>query len=221
MTATSGTNAIASSRPLRADAQRNRERILAAAREVFVDQGLSAPLDAIAQRADVGIATLYRRFADRDALVREIALDAFRAVTAAAHGAAASADAGSTTVMRFFQQIIELRLGVLVANLFPVIEAQVRNDAEVASAAAQLGRALDDLVATARSAGELREDVTADDLVGLLALLTRPLPGMPLAYAEQLTPRMLHLLAEGLGTAAATPAPAAPDHPQEWAGLPR
>lgn len=208
-------------RPLRADAQRNRERVLAAAREVFVELGVAAPLDAIAQRAGVGIATLYRRFVDRDALVREIALEAFGAVTAAAGDAASKRSAGTTILQQFFRQILELRLGVLMATLFSVIEAQVRSDTDVAKAAAHLGRALDALVAAAQEAGELRDDVTADDLVALLALLTRPLPGMPPSYAEQLTPRLLHLLAEGLETPRPTPAPAPPQRPPEWPPLPR
>ena len=52
-------------RPLRRDAQRNREAILAAARQVFCDHGLEAPLEEIARRAGVGIGTLYRRFPSR------------------------------------------------------------------------------------------------------------------------------------------------------------
>ena len=54
---------------LRADAERNRQRIIEAARAVFAEAGLDVPLEAIAQRAGVGIATLYRRFPTRDDLV--------------------------------------------------------------------------------------------------------------------------------------------------------
>jgi AcrR family transcriptional regulator len=208
-------------RPLRADAQRNRERILAAAREVFVAHGVAAPLDAIAQRAGVGIATLYRRFPDREALVREIAMDAFAAVRGAAEAAVTDARGDTTVVKTFFRRIAELRLGVLMATLFPVVEAQVRTDPGVAAAAGRLGVALDELVAAAQTAGELRGDVTADDLIGLLAMLTRPLPGMPAAFAEQLTPRLLHLVAEGLESSTATPAPAVPERPGDWPPLPR
>jgi AcrR family transcriptional regulator len=56
-------------RPLRADAERNRQRIIEAARAVFAERGLDAPLDAIAERAGVGQATLYRRFPSREDLV--------------------------------------------------------------------------------------------------------------------------------------------------------
>src|SRR5215217_7673181 len=64
-----------SGRPLRADARRNRERILKAARAVFADQGIDAQIDDVAKRAKVGVGTVYRHFptkeALRDALVRE------------------------------------------------------------------------------------------------------------------------------------------------------
>ena len=56
----------------RADALRNRERIVAAAREMFVEFGSDVPLDEIARRAEVGNATLYRHFADRGELIREV-----------------------------------------------------------------------------------------------------------------------------------------------------
>ena len=60
---------MSSTRPLRADAERNRARILAAAAEVFADRGLDVSLDEIAAHAGVGIGTVYRRFPDKDALI--------------------------------------------------------------------------------------------------------------------------------------------------------
>ena len=59
-------------RPLRADAERNRLRILEAAHEVFGERGLHATLDEVAERAGVGVGTVYRRFPDREALVRAV-----------------------------------------------------------------------------------------------------------------------------------------------------
>jgi AcrR family transcriptional regulator len=56
-------------RPLRADAERNRQRILDAAAELFAERGLHVSLDEVAERAGVGVGTVYRRFADRDALI--------------------------------------------------------------------------------------------------------------------------------------------------------
>jgi len=62
---------VTTARPLRADAQQNRDAIVAAAREVFGEQGLEAPLGAVARRAGVGSATLYRRFGSKTELVAE------------------------------------------------------------------------------------------------------------------------------------------------------
>src|SRR5437870_4758030 len=76
MPAINGRNpSVSRRRGLRADAMRNRAHVLAAARDVFVEHGADAPLDEIARRAGVGIATLYRRFPDREALLRAVALD--------------------------------------------------------------------------------------------------------------------------------------------------
>src|SRR5690242_766261 len=61
---------IAARPDLRADARRNQERLLVAARAVFAERGIDAPMATVARRAGVGVATLYRRFPNRDALVR-------------------------------------------------------------------------------------------------------------------------------------------------------
>src|SRR5574342_294589 len=56
-------------RPLRADAERNRRRVLSAASDLFAERGLDVSLDEIAAAAGVGVGTVYRRFADKDALI--------------------------------------------------------------------------------------------------------------------------------------------------------
>src|SRR5215472_12328655 len=70
-----GCGAGSAPRRLRADAARNRAAIVAAAREVFAEQGLEAPLEEIAMRAGVGIATLYRRFPGREQLIAAALVD--------------------------------------------------------------------------------------------------------------------------------------------------
>jgi AcrR family transcriptional regulator len=65
------------SRPLRADARRNREKVLAAARAVFGDQGVDAQMDDVARRADVGVGTVYRHFPTKDALLHALAEELF------------------------------------------------------------------------------------------------------------------------------------------------
>src|SRR5829696_6933448 len=78
---------------LRADAERNRRRIVAAAQAVFAESGLDAPLEAIAQRAGVGIATLYRRFPTREDLVAASFAPKMAEYTAAIEEALQAADA--------------------------------------------------------------------------------------------------------------------------------
>jgi AcrR family transcriptional regulator len=68
-------------RPQRADARRNYEKVLAAAREVFAEEGTAAPLDDIARRADVGIATLYRHFPTRQHLLEAVYVGEFEAIS--------------------------------------------------------------------------------------------------------------------------------------------
>lgn len=82
----------APARPLRADAERNRQRIIAAAREVFAARGVEVTLDDIARHAGVGVGTVYRRFADRDALVEAVFEDQVERLGAVAQEATECAD---------------------------------------------------------------------------------------------------------------------------------
>jgi AcrR family transcriptional regulator len=72
-------------KPLRADARRNREKVLAAARAVFSDQGVDAQMDDVARRADVGVGTVYRHFPTKDALLSALAEELFETLAAHAH----------------------------------------------------------------------------------------------------------------------------------------
>ncbi|RMI29378.1 TetR/AcrR family transcriptional regulator [Nocardia stercoris] len=82
-------------RPLRADARRNRERVLAAAREAFAAEGISVPLDEIARRAGVGPGTVYRHFPTKEALFHAAILDNMERTIARARELSAAADPGS------------------------------------------------------------------------------------------------------------------------------
>ena len=75
---------LALRRPSRADARRNYDALIAAARQTFAELGTSAPLEEIARRADVGIGTLYRNFATREALIESVYLEEVEAVCEAA-----------------------------------------------------------------------------------------------------------------------------------------
>ena len=74
-------------RPLRADARRNRERVIAAARVVFAEQGRDAQMDDVASRAGVGVGTVYRHFPTKEALIEALAIDRFERSSALGHEA--------------------------------------------------------------------------------------------------------------------------------------
>lgn len=182
-------------RPLRADARRNRERIVAAAVELFADEGVDVPLDAIARRADVGIGTLYRRFPDRAELLRAVAHHAFTSVRELA--AQLRRDPPEQPIARFLQGVAELRVGVLTTSLLPSL-TEMAPDPELDRTLEELVGEVERLVEVAQERGELRTDVTADDLLILLALVTRPLDGLPVSYSEAALPRILQLAVDGL-----------------------
>src|SRR5919112_521068 len=80
--------AAADERPLRADARRNREKVLAAARSVFSEHGRDAQIEDVARRGGVGVGTVYRHFPTKEALIEALMVDSFEAT--AAEGVAAT-----------------------------------------------------------------------------------------------------------------------------------
>jgi AcrR family transcriptional regulator len=84
---------IESGKPLRADARRNRERILRAARAVFADKGIDAQIDDVAKRAKVGVGTVYRHFPTKEALVDALIRERFEVIAGYAREALERADA--------------------------------------------------------------------------------------------------------------------------------
>ncbi len=90
--------AVPAERPLRADAARNRERILEAAAELFAARGLEVTLDDIAAQAGLGVGTVYRRFPNRDALVEALFEQRLAGIVAVAEGALAEPDSWAGVV---------------------------------------------------------------------------------------------------------------------------
>lgn len=101
----------------RADALRNRERIVTAAREMFVEFGPDVPLDEVARRAAVGNATLYRNFPDRAALVHEVVLAVTSRTTDRAEEAAAEESDPFAALSRFVHAAADERIGALCPML--------------------------------------------------------------------------------------------------------
>ena len=152
-------------RRLRADAERNRAAILAAAREVFAEQGLEAPLEEIAARAGVGIATLYRRFPAREQLVAAALVEKITQYAEAAELALAIPDPWAGFVS-FTERICELQAGD--RGLSDLLSMTLPADEQVEQLRRQANDKVIELVERAKAAGRLREDFVGEDLLLLL-----------------------------------------------------
>ncbi len=199
----------------RADAHRNRERIIAAAREVFVESGPDAPLDEIARRAGVGNATLYRNFADRRELFRTVMLSALDEVARGGETAMAEEPDAFGALARFVHESAEARVGALCTLLGPL---DPRPDVELSAATDHVRDVVESLLRRARSAGQLRADVGASDVMLALAQLTRPLAGSGCGSIQHFVHRHLQLFLDGLRAPARSVLPGAPSAWRTCAG---
>ncbi|MFV8163198.1 TetR/AcrR family transcriptional regulator [Mycobacterium sp. 134] len=192
-------------RALRADARRNREKLLEAAQAEFQERGLGAPLEAIAARAGVSIGTLYNRFGTREDLI-DAALSALLAQTLAdLSERALSADSAWDRFATFIFGLCDMQAGdhafsdAMCTSRYasPAIE-------QICQASLELGSRL---IAGAQADGSLRADVTVDDLFTAL-WLNACLADHGGPDAAAVARRQIALLLDGLRAAAATPLPA-------------
>ena len=153
-------------RPLRADAQRNRARILEAAEVVFAAEGIEVPVDTIAEKAGVGVGTLYRHFPTKEKLCEAILLDRLSALTLDARALAVAEDPAAA-FFGFLGHIVEqgaAKRDLLVA----VMGAGVEFEAAAAEVKEGLRDAVGVLLERAKGVGAVRPDVTATMVVALV-----------------------------------------------------
>jgi AcrR family transcriptional regulator len=195
-------------RPMRADARRNHEQLLAAARDVVVERGAGAPLDEVARRAGVGIGTLYRRFPSRPALLRAVVVDALQRTAEAAEAALAEESDGFAALVRYMHAVLDFRVSAVIPTVLDTLDLEdddVRSAREASAGLAQR------IVDAAHADGSLAADVTFGDIGTLLVRLSRPLPGsVPADIDEQLAHRHLDLLIDGLRPAPGRHEPGGP-----------
>ncbi|MGI5472586.1 TetR/AcrR family transcriptional regulator [Streptomyces sp. CA-132043] len=130
-----------SGRELRADARLNREQIIAAARDLLAERGPDVPAEEVARRAGVGTGTLYRRFPDRQALMRAVAFDGFHRVVAIARTAEDEEPDAWRALSRFVHQAgTELRLATWLSVWFATTWAELQEDPRTAGCAAFCSR---------------------------------------------------------------------------------
>jgi AcrR family transcriptional regulator len=162
---------------LRADAQRNRDHIVAAAQTLFLDRGVNVPLEDIAAAAGVGIGTLYRRFPDRDALIlatNEASLTRLADLAEAAW--TEEPDAGAALARFLRACIVDVRLGALPSTLEPKMHADMRAAAELVAPRQKIIDLLTMMITTARDNGLLRPDV---GLAEIALIMTLQVYGVP------------------------------------------
>ena len=156
-----------SNRPKRADALRNYEKLVAAAREAFTEADRSASLEDIARRAGVGIGTLYRNFPTRADLVQAVYVDEVEALSRSAEELAHLEpwDALSGWLHRFVGYVATKQ--ALADELFAVVDPE--RQAVFAGCRAMLDTAGEPLLRRAQDAGIVRPDVTIGEVVRMVA----------------------------------------------------
>jgi AcrR family transcriptional regulator len=181
-------------RPLRRDARLNRERIIAAAREVFAARGLTASLDDVARHAGVGVGTVYRRFPTKEALL-EVALDERLEEHVRAAEAALAAPTGWDGLVEFLRRAAEMQAAdrglrdlVLGADFHARHKARARDRIEPP---------IRQLVDRAHREGSLRPDVTVEDLP-LLLMMVSEVAHHSHTVRPDVYARYLQLLIDGL-----------------------
>ena len=159
---------------MRADARRNRERLMTAARDVFVERGPEASLEEIARRADVGIATLYRHFVDRGSLMHAVVLHALTSTAEAVERARREHADPMDALAAYIHTVINLRASAVIPALLEAIDL---DEPQIKQARTTAARLVEELLDDARKAGRLREDAAFADIGLLVVRFSQPLPG--------------------------------------------
>lgn len=187
----------------RADARRNRKRIIAGARELFAEQGFEAQVGDIARAAGVGVGTVYRHFPDKCDLLQALIEARFEGLAEAAREGIANPDPweGFEGFMRYSAEVMA-RDRALSEAMFERGE-MMRAGAEGAG----MPELLDELVGRAQEAGALREEFVWEDIPGLVCGMGRALKYGVIGPHEMSWQRYLAILLDGLRAPGTTPLP--------------
>ena len=164
-------------RPLRADARRNRERVLEAARTAFSAEGSGVPLDEIARRAGVGPGTVHRHFPTKEALFEAVVVDHLRQLADEAEAALRAEDVGSVFFVFLLRMIREAGVKKDLTDVLSGTGVKLSDTTR--KVAADLRETFAKLLAHAQRAGAVRADVDAGEVQGIvLAALTAEQAGV-------------------------------------------
>jgi AcrR family transcriptional regulator len=155
-------------RAMRADARRNRERVLAAAHEVFSEEGAGVQIEAIARRAGVGVGTLYRHFPTKEALIRELGRHLAAQCAADAAKALEMDDPWESVAWLVHRNAEGMARDAGLRETF----ASVRLRDDCPFEAAQIEGGVAALLDRAQRAGVVRTDLNVDDFLALMCGLS-------------------------------------------------
>ena len=192
-----------SERPLRADAERNRRRIMVAARELFAARGLEVTLNDIARHAGVGVGTVYRRFPDKEVLIEALFEERVAELEAIAIAGLAAADP--------WEGIVATLTGVLELQeadrgFKELILSVNRTRDGIAPIRARLAPVVAEMMARAKAAGQLREDIVPQDFP-LLQILLGAVIDVSRDASPGLWRRYLEVMLQGMRADPSPPAP--------------
>jgi AcrR family transcriptional regulator len=180
--------------PLRADAERNRQRLLASAKELFAARGLEVTLDEVARHAGVGTGTAYRRFPNKDALVEALMVDRINELAAIAQECLDEPDPWRG-LSGYFER--SLALQVADRGLKDVLFSPGRGHERTAHARQALAPIVTKLVQRAVDAGAVRSDFSTSD-VPLITFMLHTMVDFGRDIEPELYKRYLGIVLEGL-----------------------
>ncbi len=153
-------------RPMRADAVKNRQRILEAAEAVFATEGLSVPIDTVAERAGVGVGTLYRHFPTKEALFEAIVMDRLEFLLEMAKAQAGAEDPGEA-LFGFLGEFAHQASAK--HDLFDAMSsAGIDIKSNCSGMIDEMKQSVDALLQRAVDAGSVRSGVSTDEMMGLV-----------------------------------------------------
>ena len=209
-------------RPLRRDAERNRQRIMTAAAEVFTERGLAATLDDVARQAGVGVGTVYRRFPDKEALVDALFEERMGALVSLAARALRAPDEWAALVWFLEQAGAQLAAD---RGLRQILMFTTYGRNRTGEARACLKPVVTELVTRAQAAGAVRADLSPTD-IPMIEFMLATVAGYAHGTRPEVWRRYLGLILDGLrphrAAPSALPEPAlSPDEMQTAMGTTR
>ena len=181
-------------RPMRADAVKNRQRILDAAEAIFATEGLSVPIDTVAERAGVGVGTLYRHFPTKEALFEAIVTARLEYLLEMAQGRATAPDPGDA-LFSFLGEFAHQASAK--HDLFDALSsAGIDIKSSCAEMMDEMKRSIDLLLQRAVAAKAARSDISTDEMIGLVVGVCQG--GGHSGYDDATVQRMVKIVCDGL-----------------------